>query len=686
MPTWAASRGDRNNRNEMDGKMKNNVLRTACMMAVTAMGIAELSAAVSPNDESEPKAELLSALAALQAHVEGRNKLEAPQIEARKLTVDQHRELFGSDAATIKASFDLVAAYDRAEGPLWIAQNGFSRGSNRQPTPPPNDMPWTIFSVMQNIMDRVYTATNVARFPELLNGFKFGSSSNFPGAVAAPADPRTVHRVKINASCPKPFKHEVMHQEVPARRPTGTYLAPGTLATVTVPSSLVGKGYAVRVGTHSWDFGRKPRVLRLDRASLVYPITRTDTTVASPLGGGLYLEVPLHADAGIVEVAIRNALRSPYFSLKPFHQTSLEEWRSVERNQPGPWADFQTEKFLMQVPSSWIRKLDDPLTLMRDWDLAMDAQNDLMGLPRVWGKETMFLQVDLMLRASVFAPGYPTANDRYDPKKDYDGYANHYLVRGPQFAPDYVFHEQGHGFGFVKFGGETESTVNLAHVAVQNQCFGQTLDAAFAGSRNMQGNKHRTLDNTAVSWMSTSNFVNRKPMDSAQKAYQLEGHAKYVDLARLFGWKVLGDFWRSWVEDFEAGRPWLKHGMDSDKLSLRLSEKAGVDLTPLLHFWGIPPRDAKALQAAVAASKLPPSAKVYDTLVRYQSLVPKDHAAFRAFATGWWGRPPRATGFQIEREHAQQWENYSEQTAAQIRKTMQSILDQYFPGGRPRGQ
>ena len=95
------------------------------------MGIAGLSAAVLPNDKSEPKAELLSALSALQAHVEGKNKLDAPQIEARKLTVDKHRELFGGDAAIIKASFDLVAAYDKVEGPLWIAQNGFDRGNGR---------------------------------------------------------------------------------------------------------------------------------------------------------------------------------------------------------------------------------------------------------------------------------------------------------------------------------------------------------------------------------------------------------------------------------------------------------------------------------------------------------------------------------------------------------------------------
>jgi len=666
--------------------MKSKALSTAWLLAITAMEIAGLSAAGSPNDKPEPRAELLSALSALQAHVEGKTRLDASQIEARKLAVDEHRDLFGSDGAIIKASFDLVAAYDKAEGPLWIAHKGFDRGRGGKEKVPPNDIHWTLYSVMQNIMDHTYNATNVARFSVLLNGFKFGSASNFPGAVAAPADPRAVHRVKINASCPKPFKHEVMQQEVPARRPTGTYLAPGSLATVTVPLSLTGKGYSVRVGTHSWDFSKKPRVLRLDRVSLVYPINSTETTVASPLGGGIYIEVPLNADRGVIEVAIRNAVRSPYFSLKPFHQTSLDEWRNAERNQPGPWTDFQTEKFLMQVPSSWIRKLEDPATLMRNWDLAMDVQNDLMGLPRVWGKETMFLQVDLQLRASVFAPGYPTANDRYDPRKEYDGYANHYLVRGPQYAPDYVFHEQGHGFGFVKFAGETESTVNLLHVAVQNQPFGQSLDEAFAGSRNMQGNKSRTLDNTAVSWMSTPNFVNRKPMDSAQKSYQLEGHAKYVDIARLFGWKVLGDYWRSWVEDFEVGRPWSKHGMDSDKLSLRLSEKAGADLTPLLHFWGIPPREAKTLKATIAASKLAPSAKVYDTLVHYQSLVPRDNAAFRTFANGWWGQPPKATGYQIERAHAQQWESYNEQTAAQIKQTLQEILDHYFSGGQPREQ
>ena len=303
------------------------------------------------------------------------------------------------------------------KGPLWVARGGF----NRRGKPPANDLHWTIYNVMQNIMDRVYTAKNVARYGDILNGFKFGCSAHFPGTVEPPADPNAALTVKINGSYLKPFKHALMHEERPARRPTGAYLAPGTIATVKVPQSIVGKGYQVRVGAHSWDNARKPRILRLDRSSLVYSIDRTEVNVASPLGGGIYIEVPMKADAGIVEVTISNAVRSPYFSAKPFHRTSLAEWQNVERKHKAPWADLQSEKFMMQVPTSWICKLDDPVALMKNWDAAMDALNDLMGLPRVWGKETMYLQVDLQNRSRVFAPGYPTVNGRYDPRKRKQG-------------------------------------------------------------------------------------------------------------------------------------------------------------------------------------------------------------------------------------------------------------------------
>ena len=40
-------------------------------------------------------------------------------------------------------------------------------------------------------------------------------------------------------------------------------------------------------------------------------------------------------------------------------------------------------------------------------------------------------------------------------------------------------------------------------------------------------------------------------MASAEKAYQLKGHAKFVDIARLFGWQVLNDYWHQFVDEYE---------------------------------------------------------------------------------------------------------------------------------------
>jgi hypothetical protein len=646
--------------------------------------------------------ELVSALTALKDHIEGTTPLTATEIAAHKATIDLNSQYMGDNATVIAASFDMVAAYDNTPGygPLWINQGNFTRDSA------PDDIHWTTYWVMQYIMDDTYTTANISSHEVLLDGFKFECSAHFPGAVDPPANPEVTYTATIDGTYLDMWGHDVMHEERPARKPTGTYLAPGSIVTVTVPSSIVGKGYQVRVGAHSWDNSNRPKCRRLDRSSLVYSIDSTVVKVASPLGGGIYIEVPEHEDAGIVNVQIKNAVRSPFFSARSFHSTTIFEWQNIERNHPGPWADFQSEKFMMQVPTDWIYNFDNPVTLMQDWDTAMDALNDLMGYP-TRSRESMYPQVDLQFRSSVYAPGYPSVNVTYNPNTNYGGNYNHYLLKGPQFAAHQAFHEEGHGYLFVKFSGETESNVNLHHVAVWNQKFGYDLDYAFAASCGYHGNPHRTLDNTAITWMTVFNFSPRQePMASGEKAYQLKGHAKFVDIAKLFGWEGLGAFWYSINVDFEDGIIWSRHGSDIDDLILRWCESVGVDLRPLFHFWGIHPGDPVALEAAIEDQNLPASAEIYDRLVHYKSLVPADNAAFHDFALNWWGHQPSINGYWTEREHTRQWDNtsywqdngweymgtdpgqadgeiYTEATCARIKAVIDGLLDLYFPYGRP---
>jgi hypothetical protein len=254
------------------------------------------------------------------------------------------------------------------------------------------------------------------------------------------------------------------------------------------------------------------------------------------------------------------------------------------------------------------------IQLMADWDAAIDAVNDLMGYTAfnpatgpekyIRGKETMYPQVDLQLRASVYAPGYPSVNVSYSPTASYNGYVNSHLVRGPQNAPYYEFHEQGHAYLFPKFGGETESAVNLLHVPVWNRKFGKSMDEAFRGSMGST-RTFQTLDTTAMVWMCVFNFSPRElPMASAEKSYQLKGHAKFVDIANLYGWDVLGKFWGIMVDNEENN---ISYATDNDSMLFRLCQAVGKDIRPLFHFWGIHPANPSALAAKIAAAN-PPSA------------------------------------------------------------------------------
>jgi autotransporter-associated beta strand protein len=641
--------------------------------ATNSGGISANSAEVSATVAADP---LLAALAQLKNHIRGVTNLTTAEIQSASLTISAQGNRFAESSNTIAAVFDLVRTYDQVKGPLWIATGNLTRSTAN------NDLTWTIYFVMQNTMDKIYNPQALTNYAALLNGFKFNSSSNFPGACAPPANSNQTYTATINASYPDTWGWPTQGDgpDTYARKPTGTYLAPGTIATVTVPASLVGKGYRIRVGCHSWDFSNKPSVNRLDRVSLLYDINALQTSVANPLGGGIYIEVPFLASNGVVNVQIRNAVRSPYFSAKSFHATTLSQWLT-ERTNAAPWADFQSDKFMIQVPRSWIYALDDPVTLMANWDIAMDTINDLMGFPHLRGKETIYDQVDLLLRGSAYFPGYPTGNNTYSPSGNYGGYANSYLVRGPQYAPDYEFHEQGHAYFFPKLGevgNEKESVVNLLHVAVWHQRFGYSLDEAFRRSRSGYP-AYATLDTTAVAWMACGEFLAGIPMGSA--GYQLKGHAKFVETARLFGWDTLNRFWYSYTSDYENSG--TKPSPSDDDYFLRLSKVAGVDMRPLFHFWGAPPVNANALNAAIAAANLPASPAIYDALVHYQSLVPANNAAFTNFAFNWWGHVPSTNGYSEERDHANLWNTYSAATCATLKARAQQLTDLYYPNGRP---
>jgi hypothetical protein len=234
------------------------------------------------------------AMTALINHLKGTAVLDATQIAAQKATIDASLAQLASDGGAIGVAFDLVTTYETVLGPLFMnAANADMGGQSWNPgfvrKALKNNIHMAVLNVMQGIVDYAYAGQNVSQYEKVLSGRVFKSSAYFPGKVTSTPNPSVIHTATIKGDYPKTWGRPVMNDNVPfARKPTGTYLPPGSIATVTVPQSLVGKGFQVRVGAHSEDYSKSNDFIRrLDRVSIVYPITSVATKVGNPLGGGV---------------------------------------------------------------------------------------------------------------------------------------------------------------------------------------------------------------------------------------------------------------------------------------------------------------------------------------------------------------------------------------------------------------
>lgn len=269
-------------------------------------------------------ADLSTAMRRLAEHVNETSVLDSDQIRQQTEIIQKNIDQIGRTSDIIGEALALVESYETTAGPLFM--NETTRGGFPRKPAGGLELDRAMFAIQQGLIDYAFTPGNLKKFSQVLNGAAFKTSSYFPGAVDAPVDPTAVHEASINASQPACWGIPVMDNEKPALRPTGCYLAPGSVAEATVPRSMVGKGFSIRVGAHSWDLTKKPKILRLDRVSIIYPIEESRTSIANPLGGGIYIEVPYLADAGIVKVRIKNAARSPLFSAKSFDKTTFKQW------------------------------------------------------------------------------------------------------------------------------------------------------------------------------------------------------------------------------------------------------------------------------------------------------------------------------------------------------------------------
>ena len=244
--------------------------------------------------------------------------------------------------------------------------------------------------------------------------------------------------------------------------------------------------------------------------------------------------------------------------------------------------------------------------------------------------------------------------------------------------------------------------INFLWVAVHNKKFGVELNKAFEESFNGYGISH-SIEEAAISWMITENFRTGNPMSSQtgeyrqEFSYQPRGHAKYADLVRLFNWEAIEDFYANTSKMWDRGEinysfPNRVNEIPTDDRILRMSQAAGYDLRPLIHFWGIHPIDSKNLEAEIQNNKLKKSTAIYDQLSYYKTIVPMDNTTFRNFGLEDFSETKIQKSSYYD--HVSQsyypgflkkwWNDYDAAEGQAAVNQIQNILDLYFPDGRPQ--
>ena len=576
------------------------------------------------------------------------------------------------------AAVEVIQLYEDVVNPLftnglqtfsnsWAGETNVGRGLAR-----------TMLKVYQSVFD-AYDRGFVAGNNDVVEGVFFRSTENFPGSVPNPTDPNAIYEVQIDGTLEEEFGYVGGYSTNEARRMTGAYLAPGTIVEVIVPDALVNAGYTIRVGGHSWDLSSKNNANRLHRVSNLFSINKNVMQIANPMGGNIYIEVPVGADAGIVDIQFKNSIRAPFFSNRTFDKTTESEW-NVERTHPGAFTDIESENSLFTVPTKWITNLgySNLLEIVETYDANMRVATEYAGKNPDRHKASLYAIVDTQIRGNAFSIGYPQSNW---------GSFSQNTIRAPltlDAAFDKVlWHEHGHSEFLTMFAGETESLVHMAAFYIGVENYGFTIQESFAESLAYGSHRHTTSD-ALNSWVVMNEFINGQNMAFQQASYRPRGHADYVEYVEMFGLDAFRNFNRRLNIEFDGTN--LSDSFDeggrtshtyNDRI-LRLSREAGVNVAPLFHLWGHAPNNASQLNTALANEGLGASAQIYDRLIRARDAVPLTQAEWNVV-------DGRMRDFLNENRGP--WQalrtNYDVDRGQDAIDRIQVLINQYFPGGRP---
>jgi hypothetical protein len=417
-----------------------------------------------------------------------------------------------------------------------------------------DDIPWRLAVTRFTQKQRWTAPEDVRAHP---------SAADFPGPVQ-PTAPRVAGTVRVDASEGRWGSFG-----------TGLYAAPGEVITVRLPEKAVNHGLFLAIGIHNdrlWDL---EEWLRMPNIVTTKEINSTELRIASPFGGGIYIGVPRGSRVGDFDVTISGGVQAPRYV---DGKTSLNEWRTKIREFPAPWAEIESDKIIVTVPSKLVRNLDDPSALMKTWNELSDLVSEFATIPKSKTRAERLLP-DVQISGGVLHSGYPimmylskaqalvSSDELMSGRIGYDLHN-----RGMWGFP----HELGHQVQNPawSFQGAVEPTANLfALYVIEKLCHVPVAE-------NLNGSKE-----FRERWMARYNFA--KPDFELWKREQWIGTTTYVQLQQAFGWEAFRSVFAEYLKLPESELP-KNDAEKRDQWMVRFSRQVHRNLGPFFQTWGIP--------------------------------------------------------------------------------------------------
>jgi len=370
----------------------------------------------------------------------------------------------------------------------------------------------------------------------------------------------------------------------PGWQSTGCYAPPGEVITLELPEGFQPQGLVVQIGCHTDELWHLPRWTRMPAVVTRQLVTSQTARVASPYGGLIYFEFRGARPREPFPIELSGVVEAPRFVRG---KTSIHRWKEILSEPTAPWAEFESSKIILTVPTTAARKVQDPEATLAFWDRVLDACAELAARDPERPRPERIV-TDRQISAGYMHAGYPimTHLDVAD-----------LLVAPPTRHTDPrwgLFHEIGHNhqesdWTFSQVG---EVTCNLFSVYVLETVCGMTdRTAMHPGLRN----REQRIQEYFREGPSLDRFA-RDPF---------LGLIPYLQLQETFGWKAYKQVFASYRNS--PPKPRLTNDLAKiDEWVVRFSQVVGRNLAPFHRAWGLPVSAAAETKVAHLPVWMPP--------------------------------------------------------------------------------